>query len=57
MNIWEMVSKLLADSGCRYTISQGIVYVVTPDGELWDFTLPLPVVFNKVVSIKKRLDL
>lgn len=40
MDIRNMLLKKLKDEGCKFTVSEGIVRVDTPDGEHWDFTCP-----------------
>lgn len=39
-NIDNIILNLLSAMGCTIKIEAGIVYVTTPDGEKWDFTLP-----------------
>jgi hypothetical protein len=41
MDIKEIVYTELKNRGCELTEKAGIVYVNTPDGEVWDFTTPL----------------
>lgn len=39
-DVWALVKEFLEDAECELEISNGIVYVSTPDGEVWDFTVP-----------------
>lgn len=35
------IFQMFLKDGCSYTICNGIVTVVTPDKEIWDFTTPV----------------
>ena len=40
MDIRQEIFTLLESLKCENRIRRGIVYVKTPEGDIWDFTLP-----------------
>jgi hypothetical protein len=41
LNVREEIFALLESKGCRLQQQVGILYVTTPDGEVWDMTVPM----------------
>lgn len=41
MNVAEIIFTELKNRGCKIEEESGIIYVTTPGGEVWDFTMPL----------------
>ena len=40
INIKEEIYALLRDKGCTFEERAGIVFLTTPNGAMWDFTIP-----------------
>lgn len=43
MDIRKMILDTLIKNGCTFGVRDGIVYVLTPEGKTWDFTVPMEV--------------
>jgi len=41
INIYNIIKGCLVTLGCTWSESNGIVTITTPDGDVWDFTIPL----------------
>lgn len=41
MNVQKMIRELLESQGCTILETKGIWYVTTPEGKVWDMTVPL----------------
>jgi hypothetical protein len=54
MNIREIVCAFLREVGCTVREEVGILYITTPDGTVWDMTVPLPQLNEKLTKENKE---
>ena len=53
MDINKLLHDTLAAKGCTIETSYGIWYVTTPEGDVWDMTVPMQRSKSGYVPLKK----
>jgi hypothetical protein len=43
VNINKLIQEFLESKGCKLEIEAGMIVVRTPDGEVWDLTIPFEI--------------
>lgn len=53
MNLREELKAWLESKGCKVSMTAGIWFIIAPDGQEWDMTVPMKTLVSKDKQIEE----